>query len=855
MEKSENQVQSDVLIKLANQTDLTGTRLDQVLSNITETVARTLDLDQVSIWQIDQMNLDTRCISVHSRVVSQKPLQNIDLKPCTTYLLLLQTEQAFETSDTTTDTRVSGLTEDFWMTTGIQTSLNIPIRISGRAAGILRLDTRRKRDWTRDTIQFCTRVGDLVAQVILSNDLKMRNQQIDILKNVSTEITHRFNLNTFLNDLICKAVEIVHGSYGMIFMTNAERREVVCAVSNNTPVDMTNQTIHYGEDVAGKVAETGQALLIRDYRNWPGRSGAARTDEPLMTILSVPLTTRSVITGVLQVTRRDIDRPFTNDDRDILFQIANLASLAIEQNQLTEVNNRMTLFQQTLNQIIETTTFASSATDFIETTVDYLLHALSAPMAVIQTDDISAIRSFALDANKQIESTLQKRGRRFNLTIVVHDLTTNDAGFTDMAETLKHLQTRAYILAPVLINRERTGFICVASPTARNWTQEEIAMVEITAHQTGLAIEGIRFYQETQSQIDMVKRLSSVTTTLNRLASMDEMIPMIGQGAVRMLASDCLAVLLREEDGQIHDSFVFGLPKPDFSQVIAEEGETLVNIFLADTSPTLISNIARSSLPPQTKKYLTYEGIKTVKMTPITHSKNVIGVIMGFYENVVDWPQREREMMVSFANTASLALQNVTMYEQLEKGYMDLALTLASAMDARDSGIKTISLRIADWAQRTAQLLGCTVEEQNAIRWAALLHDIGKAEVPDEVLNKPGPLSKEEWNVIHHYPVKSEKLLEPLSRYQNVGEILRNVRERYDGKGYPDKRGGEDIPLGARILAVADAYGSMIDNRPYREAKNHDQAVNEIMKNSGVQFDPAVVNAFLQTVSVKDRMN
>lgn len=380
-------------------------------------------------------------------------------------------------------------------------------------------------------------------------------------------------------------------------------------------------------------------------------------------------------------------------------------------------------------------------------------------------------------------------------------------------------------------------------------------MVEITAHQTGLAIEGIRFYQETQSQIDMVKRLSSVTTTLNRLASMDEMIPMIGQGAVRMLASDCLAVLLREEDGQIHDSFVFGLPKPDFSQVIAEEGETLVNIFLADTSPTLISNIARSSLPPQTKKYLTYEGIKTVKMTPITHSKNVIGVIMGFYENVVDWPQREREMMVSFANTASLALQNVTMYEQLEKGYMDLALTLASAMDARDSGIKTISLRIADWAQRTAQLLGCTVEEQNAIRWAALLHDIGKAEVPDEVLNKPGPLSKEEWNVIHHYPVKSEKLLEPLSRYQNVGEILRNVRERYDGKGYPDKRGGEDIPLGARILAVADAYGSMIDNRPYREAKNHDQAVNEIMKNSGVQFDPAVVNAFLQTVSVKDRMN
>ncbi len=199
MEKSENQVQTDVLIRLTNQTDLAGTRFEQVLSNIMETLARTLDLDQVSIWQIDQMNLDARCMGLHSRVVSQKPTRNIDLKPFTTYLLMLQTEHAFETNDITQDTRLTGLPEEIWMTTGIQTSLNIPFRISGRTAELLRLDNRKKREWTRENIHFCTHVGDLIAQVILSNDLKFRSQQIDILKNVSSDITT--SLQTLLPSL------------------------------------------------------------------------------------------------------------------------------------------------------------------------------------------------------------------------------------------------------------------------------------------------------------------------------------------------------------------------------------------------------------------------------------------------------------------------------------------------------------------------------------------------------------------------------------------------------------------------------------------------------------------------------
>jgi HD-GYP domain-containing protein (c-di-GMP phosphodiesterase class II) len=197
-----------------------------------------------------------------------------------------------------------------------------------------------------------------------------------------------------------------------------------------------------------------------------------------------------------------------------------------------------------------------------------------------------------------------------------------------------------------------------------------------------------------------------------------------------------------------------------------------------------------------------------------------------------------------------LALQNAWSYEQLEKGYMDLAVSLADAVESRESHTKAASVRIADWAQRTAELIGLPRQERDALRWAALLHDIGKVEIPDEILLKHGPLTPEEKQKLQRYPLKSEKLVSPLTNsYSEIGSILRAIREHYDGSGYPDNRKGDDIPLAARILAVVDAYASMIDDRPYRAAQTHESAMNEIRKNSGKQFDPQVVDAFMQTLT------
>ena len=410
-----------------------------------------------------------------------------------------------------------------------------------------------------------------------------------------------------------------------------------------------------------------------------------------------------------------------------------------------------------------------------------------------------------------------------------------DAGISPGIKSSLHVPMR-------MINKV-LGILRVDSCTTREWAEEEVQLCSQIANIIAQVLS-----QEARSQADMIKRLSSEISSLNRPISLEKIIPMIGQGAVRLLNADKLALVLREQKGIVRASWVTGLVKHEIAGVVEKEGDQLLDMF-GSMEPILIPSISDSQLPPSFKRSLSFEEVTSARITPIIQSRNIIGLIIALDETPTDWPDWEMAAMETFANAAALTLQSIWLCDQLERGYLDLALSLANTVDARESDFRAASMQLAEWCQQTAQLLGLSEEEHRLIRWAALLHDIGKVEIPDEVLQKPGPLDLAERKLIERYPLKSEQLLRPSSRYQKVGTVLRYIHERFDGQGYPDKKKGEDIPLPARILAVADAYASMIENRPYRRAYSHEQAVEEIRKNSGTQFDPAVVRAFLETVS------
>ncbi len=192
--------------------------------------------------------------------------------------------------------------------------------------------------------------------------------------------------------------------------------------------------------------------------------------------------------------------------------------------------------------------------------------------------------------------------------------------------------------------------------------------------------------------------------------------------------------------------------------------------------------------------------------------------------------------------------------DELQQIYFSVLSSLARAVEKKDLGTYGHSIRVSHYACRIAAALGLSEEDTKTLKTASLLHDIGKIGIGDSILAKCGPLSEDEMRVIMSHPKKGVEILSPLKQFESLLPAILHHHEHYDGSGYPHSISGDDIPLLARIISVADAYDAILSNRPYRAAADYKKAVQELAGCSGKQFDPLVISAFLEAVRKQDDM-
>jgi HD-GYP domain-containing protein (c-di-GMP phosphodiesterase class II) len=186
---------------------------------------------------------------------------------------------------------------------------------------------------------------------------------------------------------------------------------------------------------------------------------------------------------------------------------------------------------------------------------------------------------------------------------------------------------------------------------------------------------------------------------------------------------------------------------------------------------------------------------------------------------------------------------------ELRDAYRGTAFLLGDVVEADDGYTGAHSRAVVELTLAVAAELDLSERERRDAEFAALLHDIGKLRVPNEIINKAGPLTPEEWKIVEQHTIEGERLLHRVGGLLGqVGRIVRSCHERYDGTGYPDGLVGDDIPLVARVVCCCDAYNAMTSDRSYRKALPRAEAVAELLRGSGTQFDPQVAEALAAVV-------
>ena len=270
-------------------------------------------------------------------------------------------------------------------------------------------------------------------------------------------------------------------------------------------------------------------------------------------------------------------------------------------------------------------------------------------------------------------------------------------------------------------------------------------------------------------------------------------------------------------------------------------------------SPLLVTNVEEDSRFGERRNAHQYE-TKSLLSVPVKIDGRVVGVInINNKISCTPFTEDDQTLLSSLSERVARAWQHATAHDETADRVEQTTNALSAIIDnARRSRLKLTSGAMANRAAALARHFALPDEEIQAIAYVASIHDVGMSHVGAPVLHEPGALDPEAWAQVAQHPARTVEIVKPIEFQEQVSEIIMAHHERIDGRGYPRGLRGEEIPLGARIIAVVDAYESMTMGRPYRRAMSHDEAVRELKRCDGTQFDPQVVDAFSQLPAAQE---
>jgi len=405
------------------------------------------------------------------------------------------------------------------------------------------------------------------------------------------------------------------------------------------------------------------------------------------------------------------------------------------------------------------------------------------------------------------------------------------------------------LVAPMMAEGGPIGVIVLTRDGLARFTDEDLHVLEVVAAQAAVSCESVRLAGEQREAAEVAEALLELGAALSMQGSVEAIARMLTLAINRLIECAGVSVWLRE-------------------------GEEMRPAMLVGYTPQEQARLTSARIPVSAEPFASAVKTKRITLAPVDHTPLLAGcldaapagssfAIVAVGERAANraaivvqrGPRRgapsyrDEQMLIGIADQALLAMTNRMLYDELETSFLSTVEALGNALDLKDQYTNDHAQALVGLCTRVAERLGMSATAVRDVSFAAALHDIGKIGIPLQILNKPGRLTDEEFELMKQHPELGARIIEPVPALAGARELVLACHEHWDGSGYPRRLQGEEIPEGARVILACDAFHAMTSDRVYRNAMSLPDAIAELRRCSGTQFDPQVIDSLVAVIA------
>ena len=748
----------------------------------------------------------------------------------------------------------------------IKSEMAVPLQIGERTIGVLNVQSQQSEPFSEDDLHLLSTIAGQLSiameKIHLLENEHRRLQESETLRQAASVISTSLDLELVLDTILSSVKKVVPYDSACVFLSESESPalRIVAAQGFTNNSKILEKTFPEPSRLLREVFEKRQIVIIDDVQE----DGRFEIWEPeLVNIhgwMGVPLISRDEVIGYLTLNSLK-PHAFSTSNAVLAQTFAYQAAAAISNASLFEETRRRVSELEVVNRI--STTLRTSITeeqmlpDLLSETLETLGTTSGSIWLCDKTNDLirqttsmgwfTGIRNTQVEMNEDLAGTIFKSEKPY----FVLDFSKEET----ISENNRGSYPKGWsgVGIPIRTSTEIIGVLIVAVRHPRQFSSNEFNLLEIIAEMAGNAVHRARLYSHSEQQVDRLMALREVDSAISSSFDLRTTLDVIIDHVVNQLRVDAARILLYNPNTQTLDLSVArgfrSISKQDLHQGLSQ---SLAGNSALENRMTALPDIRASDIVPESfrqEEFLSYFNV------PLNAKGQIKGILEVFKRQVFSPAPDWLEFLSSLGGQTAIAIDDSQLFTNLQRSNVELEIAYdttlegwGKALEIRDQETEGHTQRVSEMTLKLARRLGFDGDDLIQIRRGALLHDIGKMGIPDEILRKPGTLSEQEWVIMRKHVDFAYALLNPINYLQKALEIPYCHHERWNGNGYPRGLKGEEIPIAARIFALIDVWDALLSDRPYRSAWARDKVVEYIKEQSGIQFDPRLTEIFMELV-------